>query len=146
MLLEMLEKNNKNGFTLIEMLLVLMISSITIQLSISPAHQLISKISEKEMIEQIKADIYLAQTIAITSKKRTEVIFEEDEFQVIIDGNVHYTETYPPSMKIVQVEKFQFLPESGHINRFTTVFMNGGAQNYKWIFQIGKGRFRVEET
>ncbi len=135
-----------DGFTLIEMLFVLLICSLTIQLSITPVHSLINQISEKEMLEQIKADIYLAQTIAITSNKRTEIIFSQEQFYVVIDDQVRFAEKFPKSLKVLQLEKFQFLPNSGHINRFTTVHFEGLTRNYKWIFQIGKGRFRIEEA
>ncbi|WP_255377776.1 MULTISPECIES: competence type IV pilus minor pilin ComGD [unclassified Listeria] len=136
----------RNSFTLIEMLFVLLICSLTIQLTITPVHRLIDQIAEKEMLEQIKADIFLAQTIAITNGERTEIIFNPYQFQMVVGGQTRYTEKFPKSLKVVQLEKFQFLPDSGHINRFTTVHFKGLTRDYKWIFQIGKGRFRIEEA
>ncbi|EUJ31768.1 comG operon protein 4 [Listeria floridensis FSL S10-1187] len=137
---------NRNGFTLIEMLIVLAIFMILISLSIKPAFQALQHIEKKQFLQVIKADIFLAQTRALVTNQPITLTFEEDRLLIQEKGDQKTQDLYPKTLKLKQKEQFSFLGKSGHINRFTTVFFKGQSRSYKLIFQIGKGRFRFEEN
>ncbi|HHQ0979355.1 TPA: competence type IV pilus minor pilin ComGD, partial [Listeria innocua] len=48
------------------------------------------------------------------------------------------------SLQQTKTENYRFSSLDGTINRFSTIHLSGTNKNYKIIFQIGKGRFRVE--
>ncbi|EDO1199706.1 prepilin-type N-terminal cleavage/methylation domain-containing protein, partial [Listeria innocua] len=71
----------KNAFTLLEMLLVISISLTMITLTIYPIANTITALTEKQLLEEVKAAIYLAQINAITSKQDTTISFIPNENQ-----------------------------------------------------------------
>ncbi|AHI55840.1 competence type IV pilus minor pilin ComGD [Listeria ivanovii] len=137
-----------NAFTLLEMLLVLSISLTMVTLTIFPISNTISTLTEKQLLEEMKATIYYAQLYAITSGQETMITFSPPENQLTAAtiNNSLITVSFSNSLKLNQSrsEKFRFSGLDGSINRFTTVRFIGKAKNYKLIFQIGKGRFRIE--
>lgn len=137
-----------NAFTLLEMLLVLSISLTMITLTIFPISNSLSTLTEKQLLEEIKATIYYAQLYAITSGQDTMITFSSPENQLAVAtmNNSLITVPFSNSLKLnpQRLEKFCFSGSAGSINRFTTVRFIGKANNYKLIFQIGKGRFRIE--
>ncbi|MBC6295703.1 type II secretion system protein [Listeria sp. FSL L7-1517] len=139
-----------NAFTLIEMLLVLSISLIMINLTIFPIANTISKLNEEQLLEEVKASIYYAQLNAITSGQDTTITFspQENQLTAITKNQLLFTLPLTPSIKLdhTKPEKFRFSSINGSINRFTTVRLLGNSNNYKLIFQIGKGRFRIEKN
>ncbi|EAD5704657.1 competence type IV pilus minor pilin ComGD [Listeria innocua] len=138
----------KNAFTLLEMLLVISISLTMITLTIYPIANTITALTEKQLLEEVKAAIYLAQIKAITSKQDTTISFIPNENQFIATYNNQPLITIPfgttLSLQQTKTENYRFSSLDGTINRFSTIHLSGTNKNYKLIFQIGKGRFRVE--
>lgn len=144
---EMFMKNSANGFTLAEMLLVLAIFLLLINCSIPPAFRSLRKIEEKQFFQILKADIYLAQSEALLQQNApVELRFKRDQLIIQRSDKPDLIEKYPSSMHIEKEENFKFLPQTGHINRFRTVKWQGEVRNYQLKFQIGKGRFNIEEN
>lgn len=65
-----------NGFTLLEMLLVLTISFTLITLTIFPISSTLSTLREKQLLEEIKASIYYAQINAVATNQDTFISFD----------------------------------------------------------------------
>ncbi|WP_208970429.1 competence type IV pilus minor pilin ComGD [Listeria valentina] len=140
-------KNSANGFTLAEMLLVLAIFLLLISCSVPPAFRSLRKIEEKQFFQILKADIYLAQSEALLQQSEpVELRFKRDQLIIQRSDKPDLIEKYPNSMRIKKEENFKFLPQTGHINRFRTVKWQGETRNYQLKFQIGKGRFNIEEN
>lgn len=138
----------KNAFTLLEMLLVISISLTMITLTIYPIANTITALTEKQLLEEVKAAIYLAQINAITSKQDTTISFIPNENQFIATYNNQPLITIPfgttLSLQQTKIENYRFSSLDGTINRFSTIHLSETNKKYKIIFQIGKGRFRVE--
>ncbi|MBC1632225.1 competence type IV pilus minor pilin ComGD [Listeria welshimeri] len=137
-----------NAFTLLEMLLVLSISLTMITLTIYPISTTLSSLTEKQLLEEVKAAIYFAQLNAITTSNDTVISFQPEinHFSSSTATSALTNIQFDNSLKInhIKPEKFRFSGLDGSINRFATVHFSGKKQTYKLIFQIGKGRFRIE--
>ncbi|MBC1569078.1 type II secretion system protein [Listeria sp. FSL L7-1425] len=139
-----------NGFTLLEMLLVLSISFTLITLTIFPIANSLSTLTEKQLLEEVKATIYLAQINAVTTKQDTAISFDPLKNQLTASTNSQSLSTIPfaNTLKLThsKIENFRFSSLDGSINRFLTIHLASSANNYKLIFQIRKGRFRIEQN
>ncbi|MBC1374283.1 type II secretion system protein [Listeria sp. FSL L7-0091] len=139
----------KNAFTLLEMLLVLSISLTMITLTIYPISTTISGLAERQLLEEIKAAIYLSQINAITSNQDTIISFIPVENQFLASSNKQPVTTIPfgdtLNLQHTKVENYRFSHLDGTINRFSTIHFSGLNRSYKLVFQIGKGRFRIEQ-
>ncbi|MBC1986716.1 type II secretion system protein [Listeria sp. FSL L7-0478] len=139
-----------NGFTLLEMLLVLSISFTLITLTIFPIANSLSTLTEKQLLEEVKATIYLAQINAVTTKQDTIISFDPLTNQLTASTNAQSLNTIPfaDTLKLThsRTENFRFSSLDGSINRFSTIRLASSTNNYKLVFQIGKGRFRIEQN
>ncbi|MBC2329470.1 competence type IV pilus minor pilin ComGD [Listeria swaminathanii] len=139
-----------NGFTLLEMLLVLSISFTLITLTILPISKTLSTLTEKQLLEEVKATIYLAQINAITTNEDTTISFNPVGNQLVASTNSRTlaTTSFAETIKLTQskTETFRYSGSDGSINRFSTIRFASSANSYKLIFQIGKGRFRIEQN
>ncbi|MBF2489758.1 competence type IV pilus minor pilin ComGD [Listeria marthii] len=137
-----------NGFTLLEMLLVMSISFMLITLTIFPIANTLSTLAEKQLLEEAKSTIYLAQINAVTTKQDTIISFDPVKNQLTASTNSQLLNTisFADTIKLThsKTENFRFSSSDGSINRFSTIRLASSANNYKLIFQIGKGRFRIE--
>lgn len=76
-----------NGFTLLEMLLVLTISFTLITLTIFPISSTLSTLREKQLLEEIKASIYYAQINAVATNQDMFISFDPTKNQLITYTN-----------------------------------------------------------
>lgn len=143
---------HKNGFTLIEMLIVLMIVSTLMILVIPRIDQLEKAKEETYMIEQLTDDLLYAQQYAMTHKTAVVVVFYNAQ------GRYRMTESYTlgrtlidrtlPSQWAFELATLQnpltFLA-NGNVNKSGTILIKNGKTTYKVVFLLGKGRFYVQK-
>ncbi|EGA9567113.1 type II secretion system protein [Listeria monocytogenes] len=130
-----------NGFTLLEMLLVLTISFTLITLTIFPISSTLSTLREKQLLEEINAVATNQDTfISFDPTKNQLITYTNSKTLVIIPFSQTLTLTQP------KIGNFRFSSTDGSINRFSTIHLTSSTNNYKLIFQIGKGRFRIEQN
>ncbi|MBB5325223.1 competence protein ComGD [Anoxybacillus tepidamans] len=143
---------HKNGFTLIEMLIVLMIVS-TLTILVIPRIDQLEKVKEETyMIEQLTDDLLYAQQYAMTHKTAVVVVFYNAQ------GRYRMTESYTlgrtlidrtlPSQWLFELATLQnpltFLA-NGNVNKSGTILIKNGKTTYKVVFLLGKGRFYVQK-
>ena len=143
-------KNNQNGFTLIESLLVLsifmIISSITV-FSLKPQH---SVLEDEAFLTQLKADLYYSQQYAISHQHEVSV--------VILPAQYKYYMLLRPELPPIIMRNyskninlatstlplyFKFLND-GNVNQFGTLLIQTTNKTYQMTVLIGKGRFYVK--
>jgi competence protein ComGD len=142
----------KNGFTLIEMLLVLMIVSALTVIVIPHIDGLSEAKEETYMIEQFTDDLLYAQQYAITHKTAVAVVFYHGQAQYRITegytlGRILIQRTLPNKWKIELAtlqSPLTFLA-NGNVNKSGTIFIKNGTTTYKVVFLLGKGRFYVQK-
>ncbi|WHY65697.1 competence type IV pilus minor pilin ComGD [Neobacillus sp. SuZ13] len=143
-------KNDQNGFTLIESLLVLsifmIISSITV-FSLKPQH---SVLEDEAFLTQLKADLYYSQQYAISHQHEVSV--------VILPAQYKYYMLLRPELPPIVMRNyskninlatstlplyFKFLND-GNVNQFGTLLIQTNNKTYQMTVLIGKGRFYVK--
>jgi competence protein ComGD len=142
---------NKNGFTLIEMLVVLsgflILSSITLIL-LKPNYSILDK---QLFFTQLKSDLYFAQQYAISHQREVTVsIIPEQHFYYIRERGttpIIVERDYSKKISVMEASiplNFQFLPD-GNVSRFGSFLVRMGNKTYRFTLLIGKGRFYVAE-
>lgn len=140
---------DNNGFTLLEMLVVL---SIVIIVS-SMAYQFTYKLTEKQTIDfflnQVQIDIQRAQAFAIESGTATTISFTDDYYYAFQNLNQDkvFEKTYPVGIGVLQnttFRKIRFNP-NGEVADFGTLTFTTPLGTKKLIINIEKGRMKFVE-
>ncbi|WP_309137598.1 competence type IV pilus minor pilin ComGD [Rossellomorea sp. SC111] len=140
----------EGGYTLVEMLIVLLIFTILLSwigFSIVP----LKEHTEKELfISQLESDLYQIQSYSINNQTPLFLTFYPFTNKYVAKTDARQTivsRELPEGVKINStnsLEEITFYPD-GNTNRFGRVnFKMGDAAMYL-MFQIGQGRFYVQE-
>jgi competence protein ComGD len=142
---------SEKGFTLIEMLLVLLIVSMLSGIAYVNLIPLYEKKKIEQFFEQLNEDILFMQELAISTNKRTNLQWFPQSHRYIIQ------QTYEEGPVLVryydrgiQADLHTFpnimtYTGSGNINRGGTIYVYYKQKAYKIVFQLGKGRFYYNE-
>lgn len=136
----------RNGFTLIEMLLVLTVLSILISLAL-PAHSSsLTKQQENQFIEVLQNDVLLIQNQAsITSKERMYIRFYDDHYLVLHGRNPSYAKRdYPDGWSLLTSNRILEFHLNGTVLSPRTFIMHSKKERIALVFPLGKGRFYIE--
>ncbi|EAD5737331.1 competence protein ComG, partial [Listeria monocytogenes] len=91
-----------------------------------------------------------AQINAVATNQDTFISFDPTKNQLITYTNSKTLVIIPLSQTLTltqpKIGNFRFSSTDGSINRFSTIHLTSSTNNYKLIFQIGKGRFRIEQN
>ncbi|KAA0549435.1 type II secretion system protein [Bacillus sp. BGMRC 2118] len=143
--------NREKGYTFIEMLIVmtavLVISSLTyVYVSNSYERKIVN-----QFFEELQEDIWLAQQHAISHSQSVELTFYTDQSfydvresgirKLITSRSVHSSIRIRP---LTMSNPIKFQP-NGNISGAGTVYIYNHHDTYILIFQLGRGRFRVEK-
>ncbi|MYL47182.1 prepilin-type N-terminal cleavage/methylation domain-containing protein [Virgibacillus halodenitrificans] len=140
---------NKNGFTLIEMLLVLSIVSILSLLSVTWSLSAISKQEKEQFINTLENDtLYIQQVTSIKGDlERPYITFNENFYTIYFTKRKKpIIRNYPPGVRIDR-KNHQYLrfEQNGNIRQPRSLHLYLGDERYKVIFPFGKGRFYLEK-
>lgn len=144
-------KNDQNGFTLIESLLVLsifmIISSITV-FSLKPQY---SVLEDEAFLTQLKADLYYSQQYAISHQHEVSVVILPAQYKYYMvlrpDLPPIIMRNYSTNIYLAEGSipfYFKFLSD-GNVNQFGSFLIQTKNKKYQMTFLIGKGRFYVKE-
>ncbi|WLR57628.1 competence type IV pilus minor pilin ComGD [Mesobacillus subterraneus] len=144
--------NNSDGFTLVEMLIVLsafLMLTLTSTFLFSPQKDML----EKDLFfSQLRTDLLYSQQYAISHQETITVhIMPENNYYYIrgTDYAAPYLSQRHYSSRI-KLKKgtmnlvFHYMPD-GNIDSFGSLYVTAGSKKYKLMIQIGKGRFYVLE-
>lgn len=137
---------HRDGFTLLEMMLTLFIVSIILLIGVVSIPKYESGDTEGD-IERISHFFYNAQTEAMASKDYNIVEIDRagNTFHLRRrDGSI--LNSYTPEscqLKSGGLERIIFKPD-GDANKFGTINFDCPDASIRFIFQIERGRFRVE--
>lgn len=103
---------------------------------------------EKQSLDQLKIDIMYLQAEAVTTNQETTLLLNGS--QDSYSGKSTKTELsrkFTPTLHFQEKSEqlFRFSPPFGNISKFKTIIIQGQNKKYALIFQIGKGRFRIDE-
>ncbi|WP_161920705.1 competence type IV pilus minor pilin ComGD [Pallidibacillus pasinlerensis] len=140
----------EEGFTLVEMLLVLFILTVMFA-TIPPLFQSVqSKINESNFIHQFQADLYYAQSYAIAHRRRVSYRYDNTNkaYRFYTGGeNILILERKLPKNVTIErgyLDEFHFNGE-GNVSRFGNIYIKIDDKSYRLVMSIGKGSFAVYE-
>jgi len=140
---------NRNGFTLLEVLIVLGIISFIILLSIPISFKIIETHQEKNFIEMFEFDLLYIQSLAITTtKENVRIVIDKDQYKIVkgerdslisirtIPENIHINTRLRPIISFDENGRIRD-PNKGRIEIETK------QSKYIVIFPLGKGRCSI---
>jgi competence protein ComGD len=142
---------NANGFTLIEMLLVLFIIMTIMTISYFHLRTSYEEKVIKQFLELFQEDIWLAQGYAISHSQSIELsIFNDQSYYDLRESGFRklvYKRSFDHELQLRPLtitNPIKFLP-NGNINQPGTMYVMYDQQTYKVVFQLGRGRFHIEK-
>ena len=136
----------QNGFTLVELLLVLSTVIILSMIVIPPMANMINQIKFNHFLQTIESDVLFIQSQAQRKASSTfQIVFTKDEYYVIESTKQLRIEKYPPGTKFKgTLSKNITFGALGTIKQGDTIRFEMTNKIVKLIFPLGKGRHYVE--
>ena len=140
---------NEHGFTLIEMLLVLMIFSVVTIISISFSYRYVKINQYEQAIEQLRLTIHLAQLTAQQEEVTSYVrIGEENKIVLIASYTEHELSWKLPEGMLVYFQtntnRIRF-NSSGNISEIGNLEIKTPEKTKRYSINLSKGRLRFIE-
>ena len=146
-------EKNEEGFTLVEVLIVL--GCLTLMLTIASAvtSKMFETYEQQAFLNQLEKDIYYAQVYAM--ENNTYVLL-----RFVTDQNEYSAYSYKTNSHIISTQKAEsikfkkvgnvpitYIP-AGNIQNPTTIYLTDkdGKTIYKLVFQLGRGRFYISKV
>ncbi|MGD6766230.1 competence type IV pilus minor pilin ComGD [Mammaliicoccus lentus] len=138
----------EEGFTLIEMVIVLSILSIIVLITIHISINSVDKFGLTSGINDFETKLEYLETKSLSTKQPILVWFKPNSTKIqyqINNGNINSINLYKG--KISKDNKFTTLvyDGEGNINQFGTLKLEFNNKRYLVIFRIEKGRYRIVE-
>ncbi|MBS4199657.1 prepilin-type N-terminal cleavage/methylation domain-containing protein [Bacillus sp. FJAT-49732] len=140
----------QNGFTLLEILIVLSVLTIILSISFFSLKSFWATMQKNMFLNQVQSDIYFAHSYAINREDTILFRFSRISHQyeaVSRDTNkVLINKKLPAAIRIEETNlpSFYITPD-GNVSNFGTMMLNVNGKTVKITFYIGRGRFLVEE-
>lgn len=136
-----------NGFTMVEMLVVLMILSILTLLVVPSIIRTIEKQETNHFFAVLESDILYIQNQALGTRHNIRIVFDKEFYVVINEWKTeeikrHYPEHLKYDNKINNRVTFN---NNGTIINPTTFKFRDKETTYQLVFPLGKGRHYIEE-
>lgn len=145
---EILSKNN-NGFTLLELLLVLAVMVLFLSFSVVGLKSIWDSVERHLFFTQLKSDLFYAQSYAMSHQQavNVKILPFSDTYWIKPLGQEIIIERQIPSSVTVGNSSLHsiYFRADGNITKFGTMTFHTPRGTTKIIFYIGRGRFRVQE-
>ncbi|MEC2917674.1 comG operon protein ComGD [Bacillus tropicus] len=141
----------QQGFTLLEILLVLFAISVLSMVTYVNVHSLYEKQKIEQFLRQFSNDILYMQQLAINRQKHYTLRWHKDR-------HMYYIGESSTDLSIIKREydsdiqlDLNTFPNpmtynpSGNINRGGTILLSYRSYKYEIVFQLGRGRFTYRE-
>ncbi|MDA1474855.1 competence type IV pilus minor pilin ComGD [Bacillus changyiensis] len=142
----------QNGFTLLESLTVLLISSIMSILLFSGLPPVYNNRVIQHFVSQLEEDLHYAQQVALTQNKKVKVKFDFDHFTYTIQSadkseDPFLVRTYDEKVMIKRTTISQNLIYSpdGVPSRGGKIMINTGEASFVITIYLGSGKINVQK-
>jgi len=144
--------HNSNGFTLVEMIAVLMIWSLFIGIMITLSPSLFQKQHEDAFMEQFRADVLWVQQQTMTTRTHYSIIFiPEEKTYRILKNRFYIIETrelpddWEVSFSYYTLDRHIRFDVSGSILESGSIQFLTPTREFRVVFPFGKARYYVLE-
>lgn len=137
----------KDGFTLLETLLVLFIMASILLVSQSVTLRLSEQFIDERVLEQFKYDMLLTQVRAMHAKEKAQL--EIDDYNTYkINAPLHHTRRILPTGAAIyhrsNTGRVVEFTATGNTNASGAFYYEGLHRDYKLVIQLGRGRINIE--
>ncbi|WP_018661536.1 competence type IV pilus minor pilin ComGD [Heyndrickxia acidiproducens] len=137
------------GFTLPEMLVVLLVVSCVTSLAAANFKPVQHTMERKLFMNQLKSDLYLGQTSAMANQTNIYIQFYQNSYQMFdVKKRVYIVKRLlPENVQLLSSGTFSAykIGPDGTVNQFGTIYFQAGGKKIKLVTHIGSGRFYVQE-
>lgn len=144
-------RNDNNGFTLIEVLIVLTVVIILGSIVWSNSSKIYERKVMDQFLRQLQHDLLFVQQYAMVHQKTVYIYWYPNQSYyeaelTALDGDL-FERKYDSAIQVKSMTmKFPITYKpNGSIERGGTIYIQNQDEAYKLIFSIGKGRFRLEK-
>jgi|SRR5690625_4678323 len=140
--------HRKNGFTLLELLLVLVIWSVLFLLIVPISFSYLEKQQEKHFFEMFAFDVLYIQNLSTTTKEYVQLNIYEDRYIIRTGhrGQILFIRNVPADWniqtKVLQTISFD---DKGRIRTPGNFVIETKQNVYTIVFPFGKGRYHIVE-
>lgn len=142
------DNNLKNGFTLLEVLIVLFITSILVLLVVPMNFIHLENQQEKYFFETLAFDVLYTQSLSTSTKDYVQINLYEDRYTIRrgYRAEVILTRTIPSGWKIKKklLHTISF-DDKGRIRNPGNFIIQTNHREYTIVFPFGKGRYHIVE-
>ncbi len=142
------DNDRKNGFTLLEVLIVLLIWAVLVLLVVPINFTHIEKQRERYFFETLAFDILYTQNISTTTKEYVQLNLYEDRYTIRkgYRGEVLLTRSIPPDW-VIKAKVFHTISfdDKGRIRKPGNFMIQTKNHEYTVVFPFGKGRYHIVE-
>lgn len=145
---------SSKGYTFPEAIIVLLIFSVLAAVPFIHFSSAYESAREDHFVQQLQADLVYSQHYAYTHHTSTRLDWKAEKNYYALIGNDRseplIQRTIPEGFFASTASKLQFhkvsYTENGNIKKAGTASLHGPSRSYRFIFQIGRGRLRVETS
>ncbi|MFZ3577851.1 competence type IV pilus minor pilin ComGD [Virgibacillus sp. DJP39] len=139
----------KNGFTLLEMILVLGVVSALLLLSTPVMVSLLENQKDEQFLTTFENDVLYMQSISYLSKDYIGIKIYSDNY-TILEGHTNTIlkrRAIPPgwSFDLRTLKELISFNQNGTIRQSGTIYLTTTNNSYKIVFPPGKGRCYIEK-
>jgi len=138
---------NEKGFTLIETLLALVITTLLFVITIPLITQSFSEYHKQNFIDILASDVQLIQNLSMGNNEFARIYLQKDHYvlyQSFTPDQV-WMRNYPERLSAHTSNLQIRFTSSGQIRDPNSIYMKYEDRDFQIIFPFGKGRFYVRE-
>ncbi|ASK63205.1 hypothetical protein CFK37_14135 [Virgibacillus phasianinus] len=144
--------DNKNGFTLIEVIFVLGALAILLVLSAPIKFAVLDTQKEQQFLTAFENDLLYMQSISYLSKDKVGLEIHADYYKIVVTKNYKVKDIFQRSIPndwkfdlLTIQDNFISFNSSGTIRQPGTIRLRTNKSMYKIVFPLGKGRCYIEK-
>lgn len=135
----------EDGFTLIEMLMVLGIISTLVLLAFPLQFNVLKEQEEKQFLKTLASDVLYIQQRSTLTSGMNRITFNENSYRITVDGGPSMNRAYPKGLTIdTRTDRNITFNYNGNIKNPRTLYLVSSLNSYRMVFPFGKGRFYLE--
>ncbi|MBM7701548.1 competence type IV pilus minor pilin ComGD [Metabacillus iocasae] len=143
------KRNNQCAFTLLEMLVVLCVIQVMTSVLFLVVQPLMEHYRIQLFLKQLQTDLFYTQQIAMSRGQGGTFSFNNENatYSVVQRQEVLFEKSYDEQIFVSSVSGLNSIRynQRGNISQGRTYIIRSGDTAYRLVFQLGRGRFYVEE-
>lgn len=140
-----MNKNKRNGFTLVELLIVLLIVSIVTIFILPSMFKTITKQETNHFFETFSSDVLYIQNKSLYTDEALRIFPRKTHYYILSPKDEPIIREFPHELYLINHQSPQiFFSTNGTVQHPNTYSFKDGNELYRIVFPFGKGRHYIE--